>query len=145
MQQFRFLEWGVYRDSQELFSFIHNIVKKLPREYRFELGSQILRSASSVILNLAEGSGKESEKELNRFIETSLGSLYETLANLDILQINGLIDTQEFATGKKKIASICNQLGGFKKTLEIWAPSLVVGRWSLVRVKLSYNNYNVNI
>ena len=119
MNQFRFLEWEAYADSQELFTFIHNIVKRLPREYRFELGSQILRSASSVILNIAEGSGKESEKELNRFIETSLGSLYETLANLDILQTNKLIDAQEFATGKKKIASICNQLGGFKKTLRV--------------------------
>src|SRR3989344_7926880 len=101
MQQFRFLEWGVYRDSQELFTFIHNLVKKLPREYRFELGSQILRSTSSVILNLAEGSGKESEKELNRFIETSLGSLYETLANLDILHTNNLISSDEFGMGKE--------------------------------------------
>lgn len=119
MQQFRFLEWEVYRDSQELFTFIYNLVKTLPKEYRFELGSQILRSASSVILNIAEGSGKESEKELNRFIETSLGSLYETLANLDILQTNKLIDAEEFAIGKKKIASICSQLGGFKKKLNL--------------------------
>jgi len=119
MQQFRFLEWEVYGDSQKLFTFIHNLVKKLPREYRFELGSQILRSASSVILNMAEGSGKESEKELNRFIETSLGSLYETLANLDILHNNGLISAEEFGRGKKSIASICSQLGGFKKKLRV--------------------------
>lgn len=119
MNQFRFLEWEAYKDSQELFTFIYNLVKKLPREYRFELGSQILRSASSVILNIAEGSGKESEKELNRFIETSLGSLYETLANLDILRTNKLIDDSEFAVGRKKIASICSQLGGFKKTLKM--------------------------
>ena len=119
MQQFRFLEWEVYQDSQELFSFIHSVVKKLPREYRFELGSQILRSASSIILNLAEGSGKESEKELNRFIETSLGSLYETLANLDILYTNNLIPQDKFEAGKKKITSICNQLGGFKKKLKL--------------------------
>lgn len=119
MQQFRFLEWEVYKDSQELYTFIHILVKKVPKEYRFELGSQILRSASSVILNIAEGSGKESEKELNRFIEISLGSLYETLANLDILRMNGLIDEGEFVIGKKKVASICNQLGGFKKTLKV--------------------------
>lgn len=119
MQQFRFLEWEAYRDAQELFSFIHTLVKRLPKEYRFELGSQILRSASSVILNLAEGSGKESEKELNRFIETALGSLYETLANLDILRRNRLVKEADFEHGQKKIASICNQLGGFKKKLRV--------------------------
>src|SRR3989338_3445909 len=119
MQQFRFLEWEAYKDSQELFTFVHGLVKKMPKEYRFELGSQILRSTSSAILNLAEGSGKESEKELNRFIETSLGSLYETLANLDILYTNNLIPQDKFEAGKKKITSICNQLGGFKKKLKL--------------------------
>lgn len=119
MQQFRFLEWEAYNDSQELFTFILSLVKKTPREYRFELGSQILRSTSSIVLNLAEGSGKESEKELNRFIEMALGSLYETLANLDILLRNNLINKDEFEFGKKKITSICNQLGGFKKKLRL--------------------------
>jgi len=119
MQQFRFLEWQVYKESKVLFTFIHDLVKKLPKEYRFELGSQILRSASSVVLNIAEGSGKESEKELNRFIEMSLGSLYETLANLDILHTENFISREEFVRGQEKITSICKQLGGFKKKLRI--------------------------
>ena len=67
MDKFRFLNWKVYKDSRELFSFVLKIVKKLPKEFRFELGSQIIRSAFSVTLNIAEGSGKASDKELNHF------------------------------------------------------------------------------
>ena len=119
MKQFRFLDWKVYQDSQELFSFILGLVKKLPPEHKFGLGSQILRSASSISLNIAEGSGKQSEKELNRFIETSLGSLYETLANLDTLKINGFINQKEFELGREKLSNICSQLGGFKKKLDL--------------------------
>jgi len=119
MKQFRFLDWKVYKDSQELFSLLLQIVKSLPKEYRYELGSQLLRSGSSVILNIAEGSGKQSEKELNRFIETALGSLYETLANIDTLKSNNLIEEKVFMTLKDKIADICNQLGGFKKKLDL--------------------------
>ena len=38
MNKFRFLNWKVYKDSQELFALVLNLVKKLPKEYRFELG-----------------------------------------------------------------------------------------------------------
>ena len=119
MKQFRFLDWKVYKDSQKLFSLLLQIVKRLPREYRFELGSQLLRSGSSIILNIAEGSGKQSEKELNRFIETALGSLYETLANVDIIKSNNLMTEKEFLIIQEMVADICSQLGGFKKKLNL--------------------------
>ena len=117
MMQFRFLDWDVYKDSQKLFSLVLKIVKELPKEHRYDLGSQILRSASSVVLNIAEGSGKQSDKELNRFIEIALGSLYETLANADILKINGFINEEMFKEVQIITSNISNQLGGFKKKL----------------------------
>lgn len=118
MKKFRFLDWKVYKDSQALFSVILTVVKHLPREYRFELGSQIVRSALSTVLNIAEGSGKTSDKELNRYIEIALGSLYETLAGVDALKNNNLITEKEFVEIQEKISGICNQLGGFKKKID---------------------------
>ncbi len=103
MQKFRFLEWEVYRDAQELFSFLLLLVKKLPREFRYELGSQLVRSGFSTILNIAEGSGKSSDKkELNRYFDISLGSLYEVLASVDVLRRNQFIDLSEFQEAAKK-------------------------------------------
>jgi four helix bundle protein len=119
MKKFRFLEWDVYRDTRELFSLILEIVKKLPKEYRYELGSQVIRSAFSVILNMAEGSGKNSDVELNRFINISLGSLNETLAATDVLRYNKFVTEKEFANIYGKIDSISNRLGGFKKKLVV--------------------------
>jgi four helix bundle protein len=118
MNKFRFLNWEVYQNSKKLLEFILKLVKKLPREYRFELGSQIVRSVFSIILNIAEGSGKTSDKELNRYIEISLGSVNETLAVLDVFRDNGFITEQEFDEGYKMLYSISNQLGGFKKKLK---------------------------
>jgi len=117
MNKFRFLEWNVYKESKQLFSLIVKIINKIPREYRFELGSQIIRSSLSIILNIAEGSGKTSDKELNRFIEISLGSASETLATADVLRDNKLIKNEEFEEIYKKLNSISNQLGGFKRKL----------------------------
>ncbi len=119
MRKFRFLEWKVYKDAKELFSVILKIVKRLPKEYRFELGSQIVRSCLSIILNIAEGSGKSSDRELNHYFNTSLGSLNESLAALDILKDNGLITDEEFKKLFKKIDEIASQLGGFKKVIKL--------------------------
>ena len=118
MKQFRFLGWKVYGDAQNLFSKILITVNKLPKEYRFELSSQIIRSTLSIILNIAEGGGKESDKELNRFIDIALGSAYETLAGLDTLFRNKLIKEEEFLSFQEDIANICSQLGGFRRKIK---------------------------
>jgi len=117
MNKFRFLNWEVYKDSRRLFSKILKLVNGLPREYRFELGSQVIRSSFSIILNIAEGSGKVSDRELNRFIEISLGSVNETLAALDVFRENQLITLEEFNEFYEALSSISSQLGGFKKKL----------------------------
>ena len=117
MEQFRFLKWRVYHDAKELFSIVLAVVAKLPKEYRFELGSQIIRSALSILLNIAEGSGKHSDKELNRFIEISLGSVYETVAAADTMRDNRLIRQEVYGDIEKRCDDIARQLGGLKKKL----------------------------
>jgi len=123
MDKFRFLKWQAYKDSQKLLTEIIKIAKKLPREYRFELGSQIIRSSLSVVLNIAEGSGKNSDRELRRYMDISLGSLYETLAGVDSLKINKLIDEEEFDIVYGMVNGISKQLGGFKKRINQQLPT----------------------
>lgn len=117
MKKFRFLDWEVYKDSRKLFSDVLLVVRRLPKEYRYELGSQIIRAALSIVLNIAEGSGKSSDKELNRFIDISLGSVNETVAAVDLLRENRFITPEEFQQIYQRLDSISNQLGGFKKQL----------------------------
>ncbi|MEK7614430.1 MAG: four helix bundle protein [Patescibacteria group bacterium] len=114
---FRFFEWSVYRDAKEFFNLSFGIVKKLPKEYRFEIGSQIIRSSLSVSLNIAEGAGKNSDKDFNHFLNIASGSLFETVAAFDILKDNNLISEKEFTDTLNLGGVISNQLGGFKKRL----------------------------
>lgn len=117
MQKFRFLEWKVYQEARVLVGFVIEITKRLPREYRFEISSQIIRSSLSILLNIAEGSGKTSDAELNRFFDIALGSAYETLAAADVLYNNKLVTKKDFKKIYTLISSITDQLGGFKKKL----------------------------
>jgi len=61
--------------------------------------------------------GKNSDKELNRFFNIATGSVYETIAGLDIAQENNLITIKEFENLSEKCKNIARQLGNFKKKL----------------------------
>jgi four helix bundle protein len=59
---------------------------KLKAPYR----DQFQRAVLSIALNLAEGSAKTSNKDRRRFYEIALGSLRETQALIDILELKSL-------------------------------------------------------
>ncbi len=53
------------------------LVSTFPKEEKYGISSQVTRSAVSIPSNIAEGSGRGSEKDYTRFIEISLGSSFE--------------------------------------------------------------------
>lgn len=114
---FRFLDWEVYKEAQKTFVDILKIGRKLPQDLRYTLGSQIIRSSLSVVLNIAEGSGRVTDKEMGRFFDISTGSINETIACLDSLVKLGYINKTEFNDLFQRYESISRQLGGFKKKL----------------------------
>lgn len=118
MEIFRFKNWNVYKDAKELLKHAVKIVNNLPSEYKFSIGGQFIRSTLSVTLNIAEGSGKDSDKELNRYFNIAVGSINETLAIADILNDLNFITSQEFEYIAELCESISKQLGGFKKKLK---------------------------
>lgn len=117
MKKFRFLDWQVYKDARKLFVLLLVIVKKLPKEYRYEMGSQITRAGFSVVLNIAEGSGKHSDGELNRFFDIALGSLFESVAAVDALREALLVEEKTCKEVEQLAESISDQIGGFKRKI----------------------------
>lgn len=115
MKQFRFLDWEVYKDARRLFLELHDIHKRLSLEEKKSLGDQMLRSSLSVSLNVAEGSGKWSNREQVKFIDIALGSLYETRATVDMLHNIDRISPDELECFETNMSSIANQLGGLRR------------------------------
>ena len=77
------MAWSSYRDlvvwqkSMELTEEIYRLVKTLPREETYGLSDQMRRAAVSVPSNIAEGHGRNSEKEFIRFLCMAKGSVFE--------------------------------------------------------------------
>jgi four helix bundle protein len=67
----------VWKQAMKLTAMAYDLANQLPAQENFILKSQFLRSAISVPSNIAEGSGRDSDKELLRFLAISLGSLAE--------------------------------------------------------------------
>lgn len=81
----------VWQEAHALCLRIYSITREFPTDERFRLVSQICRSAYSVPMNIAEGSGKASQKERERFYETASCSLeelhYQCLLSKDLMYI----------------------------------------------------------
>jgi four helix bundle protein len=116
---FRFIRWPVYQDAKEFARTCSVIAGKLPAEHRFGLASQILRSSTSVALNIAEGAGKQTDKDFNRYLNIARGSLFESIATLDVLKELNLIAEENLVPAVLLGKKISHQISGLKRMLSL--------------------------
>jgi four helix bundle protein len=91
MKNFRDLK--VWHKAHSLTKNIYRVTSTFPREELYGLTSQIRRSCASVPTNIAEGCGRNTDVELARFLEISMGSAseleYLLLLTSDLEILNG--------------------------------------------------------
>ena len=90
-------KYKVWQKSHQLVLDIYAITSNFPKEEQFNLVSQINRAAVSIPTNIAEGCGRETQKELIRFLYISSGSAHE-LEYLLFLSIELKIKAMENTT-----------------------------------------------
>ena len=79
-----FKDLRVWQKSIQLTTDIYKLLASFPTDEKFGLISQLKRAAVSVPSNIAEGAGRNSNKEFNHFLSISLGSLFELKTQLII-------------------------------------------------------------
>jgi four helix bundle protein len=77
---FKFEKLEVWQLSLDYIDLIYGIANQLPRSEDFNLKSQMVRAATSVALNIAEGSTGQTDSEQARFLGLAIRSLIETIA-----------------------------------------------------------------
>jgi four helix bundle protein len=94
---FRDLE--IYKESFRLYFEVQVLSKMLPKHETYELGSQLRRSADSIVTNIVEGYGRRNYKpEFERFLTFSHSSINETICHLE--KVNKLYPIHDELTFK---------------------------------------------
>ena len=99
----------VYRLSIEYAAASYGVAKALTGVNR-HIRDQWLRAAQSIPLNIAEGNGKQSLKDKNRFFEIARGSALECAAIHDMLLMFAAADEEWNRQGKSQLRRIVSML-----------------------------------
>jgi four helix bundle protein len=67
----------VWKKSMDFVEIVYQLSNDFPDSEKFGLTNQIRRAVVSIPSNIAEGSGRKSDKELIQFVHIALGSLAE--------------------------------------------------------------------
>ena len=119
MHNFRKLD--TWLDGVELADTIYTLTASFPKTEIYGLSSQMQRAAVSVPSNIAEGSGKGSDRDFARFVSISLGSLFELETQIEIAYRRGYISTENYYALRPRIESLQKRIYNLREHL---APDL---------------------
>lgn len=98
----------------QLATEIYRLSAQFPKHEIYGLASQLQRSAVSVPSNIAEGHGRNSNKEFHHFLGVALGSLTELETQLILAQQVGYL-TEELIN---PVLQTSNEVGKMLKGLQ---------------------------
>ena len=79
-----FHELKVWSKAMDFVAEVYQLTRVFPKDELYGLTSQVRRAATSIALNIAEGSGGSSNAEFIRFLEMARRSVYEVVTALEI-------------------------------------------------------------
>lgn len=112
-----FKELKVWQNSKNLVIDIYKDTENFPKTEIFGLTNQIRRASVSVPSNIAEGCGRNSNKDLTRFLDIANGSSFELETQLIIANELKFLNDSSFNTLIKKIDEVQKMIYGFKNSL----------------------------
>lgn len=101
----------------ELVKLIYLYTNDFPKSETYGILSQIRRAAISIPSNIAEGSSRNSDKELCRFLDISIGSCFELETQLILSKELNYFDKDRFNELDSKISELQKMLFGFKQKI----------------------------
>lgn len=117
--RFRFQRLDVWQEARVLNREIYELTRGFPKEELFGLTSQMRRSSRSVAANIAEGSGRNSDRDFRQFLEISYGSATELASDLYLASDVALLLEPDRERLLDRIEAVTAQLSGLNRTLRI--------------------------
>ena len=117
MEFFGYRNLVAYIKASEVRRRVYRLIRKFPKEEQFALCSQMRRAAVSIPSNIAEGQGRDTMKEFNRFLSVARGSLRELSTQLEICERVHYMDQSQTSKASSLIEEIDKMLNALSKSL----------------------------
>ena len=114
---YKFQQLRVYKLALEYVDVVCNLSRSFPKSERFNLQSQLERAATSIVLNIAEGSTGQSNAEQNRFLGLALRSYLGTIACFDIIEQRGYLGDNASTGIRESGHQLFVKLQAFRRSL----------------------------
>ena len=114
----RFKELDIWKLSREFCSEVYAITATFPETEKFGITSQLRRASVSVPSNIAEGCSRNSNKDFSRFLEITIGSLYELETQLLISNDLGFVSEKKTQELIQKLTAIVKMTSKLKSSLK---------------------------
>ncbi|MBW2989675.1 four helix bundle protein [Candidatus Woesearchaeota archaeon] len=108
----------IFRLGYGLAIDIHKMLDKFPEKEKDNIISQTRRSATSIPLNIAEGSAKKSYKEFLKYLSHAYGSAKELDVLLSMSKDLNYITEEEYSSLFKKLDKLMAKLFAFMGNIE---------------------------
>jgi four helix bundle protein len=117
MKDQKFRKLIVWSKAMDFVELIYKTTHKFPTSEMYGLTSQIRRAATSIALNIAEGSGSGSDKEFCRFLNISLRSSYEVVCGVEVAKRLSYCNSDESDILLKLCDELSAMITGLKKSI----------------------------
>lgn len=115
--EFRFEKLKIWHLAVEYAGKMNRIAKTFPRDEVYGLAGQLRNASNSIVLNIAEGSGRGSKDDFRRFIDYSIGSLYEAVGCIHLAKNSKYIPESTFRKYRNEAEDLAKRIHAFKRTL----------------------------
>ena len=112
-------ELKIWQESRILVKSIYSLTVNFPKEEIYGLTSQIRRAAVSIPSNIAEGTGRNSDKEFQRFLDFAVGSLFELETQIILANDLNFVSLEEFEKIQLEIKSLIRMIIKFRSILKV--------------------------
>ncbi|HJR35006.1 MAG TPA: four helix bundle protein [Gemmatimonadales bacterium] len=113
-----FKDLKVWQRARRFAGLIYQMTDGFPPKEQYGLTAQSRRAAVSIMSNLAEGSGRGSDRELLRFVRIALGSSRELESHLILAQDLRFAAPEGLSSMRREVQEIRRMLAGLAKRLE---------------------------
>jgi four helix bundle protein len=111
----RYKDLTVWQKAMELVVDLYRITEKFPLKERYGLITQMNRCAISIPSTIAEGAGRNTNKDFDHFLAISLGSSFELHSQLVLSNRLGYVELEVVEKMEVELTHIQNMIVKLKK------------------------------